>query len=178
MKHQNLKLSIPKPCHENWDKMSGADKGRFCDVCSKTVIDFTQMKTDEIITYISKSSETVCGRVNTQTLMISADRVKRNYFRQVFSFLFFGVFLMLINACNRTQGQMEVSRTDKDSLTESLNNKGIKDSSVYSKPVSKTVKDSTKKGQIETHKTGKVKIVTDIMGLVIVNDSNLNRDSL
>ncbi|HEY1045505.1 MAG TPA: hypothetical protein VGF79_03640 [Bacteroidia bacterium] len=178
MKHQKLKLSIPKPCHENWDKMSAAEKGRFCDVCSKTVMDFTQMKTNEIITYISKSNETVCGRVNTRTLMIPEEGAKRNYFKQAFSFLFFSVFLMLFNSCYRAMGMIEVKSSDKDSLTDSLSSAGMNDSLLHSNSAPKAVKDSIKKVKINGHKVGEVKIEPKILGKIILEDPNLNRDSL
>lgn len=43
----SVKVSIPKPCYENWNSMSIDEKGRFCSVCAKTVIDFTKMNAEE-----------------------------------------------------------------------------------------------------------------------------------
>jgi len=40
---KNIQLSIPKPCHENWDAMSPVEKGRFCGSCQKQVVDFSNM---------------------------------------------------------------------------------------------------------------------------------------
>lgn len=60
---EKAKIHIPKPCHENWDKMSTLDKGKHCNVCQKSVIDFTSMSGKEIIEYLnSKKNERVCGR--------------------------------------------------------------------------------------------------------------------
>ena len=59
---QQKNISIPKPCSENWDNMSLADKGRYCAVCSKTVIDFTTMSDGEILDIFKKAQDTpVCG---------------------------------------------------------------------------------------------------------------------
>ncbi len=61
-----LNISIPTPCHENWQGMSVAKKGRFCDSCQKTVIDFTQ-SSDRQIAELFKKESNVCGRfLNSQ----------------------------------------------------------------------------------------------------------------
>lgn len=59
---KNYKLTIPKPCNENWNKMTPDEKGRFCSSCSKTVVDFTKKSTKEIQDYlIEKNGQRVCG---------------------------------------------------------------------------------------------------------------------
>lgn len=63
-----MKITIPKPCHENWDAMTHEEKGRFCAVCSKTVFDFTQCSDEEIITSFSNSKEEICGNFNESQL--------------------------------------------------------------------------------------------------------------
>ncbi|MCS3871347.1 putative nucleic acid-binding Zn ribbon protein [Chryseobacterium ginsenosidimutans] len=45
---------IPNPCSENWELMSSQEKGRFCSVCSKCVIDFTEKQPEEIQQILSK----------------------------------------------------------------------------------------------------------------------------
>jgi hypothetical protein len=56
-------ITIPKPCHENWNEMHPAEKGRFCDRCTKIVFDFTKMKQDEIDKYLlAHKNEKLCGR--------------------------------------------------------------------------------------------------------------------
>jgi len=46
---ESLRLSVPAPCTENWDKMLPAEKGRHCQQCCKTVVDFTGMTDEEIL---------------------------------------------------------------------------------------------------------------------------------
>lgn len=66
---QKLNLSIPKPCHENWDKMLPDEKGKFCQSCTKTVFDFTKSSTDEIASIFEKNkAEKICGRFRTEQL--------------------------------------------------------------------------------------------------------------
>lgn len=59
-----MKITIPKPCHENWEMMAPEEKGRFCSVCSKTVYDFTALSDQELINAFSDQEENVCGRFN------------------------------------------------------------------------------------------------------------------
>ncbi len=59
---KNYKLSIPKPCHENWGAMTPNEKGKFCKSCAKTVVDFTKKTPKEILEYLSeRKNEKVCG---------------------------------------------------------------------------------------------------------------------
>ncbi len=64
------KISIPEPCPESWDKMHQTQKGKFCDLCTKEVIDFTKWTDSEIIQYFEKAqtskTSTTCGRLSTQ----------------------------------------------------------------------------------------------------------------
>ena len=64
-----LKISIPKPCHEDWTKMSPNEQGRHCDSCAKTVVDFTAMTDDEVKNFfINKKEDRVCGRFSEKQL--------------------------------------------------------------------------------------------------------------
>lgn len=61
-------LHIPEPCHENWDKMSPAQQGRFCQQCSKTVVDFSAMTDQQVLKVLSKESGSTCGRFTSDQL--------------------------------------------------------------------------------------------------------------
>jgi hypothetical protein len=56
-----INISIPTPCHENWQDMAVADKGRFCASCRKHVIDFTNASDRQIAEAFKKESN-LCGR--------------------------------------------------------------------------------------------------------------------
>lgn len=63
------KITIPEPCHENWDKMTPNENGRFCLSCSKTVVDFTTKLPDEIQHFfIQNQNQKVCGRFKNEQL--------------------------------------------------------------------------------------------------------------
>lgn len=56
-------ISIPKPCHEDWNKMTPDAKGAFCGSCQKSVYDFSQKTDEEIIEVFEKEEKgKVCGR--------------------------------------------------------------------------------------------------------------------
>lgn len=60
---KKIQLSIPTPCHENWENMTLVEKGKFCNSCQKKVIDFSLMTDREIAQFFKRPSiGTVCGR--------------------------------------------------------------------------------------------------------------------
>ena len=62
-----INISIPEPCHENWQNMSVIEKERFCDLCQKKVYDFTYASDREIIAAYNKNNK-LCGRFTTSQL--------------------------------------------------------------------------------------------------------------
>ncbi len=72
-----LSVYIPKPCHEDWNKMSSSEQGRFCKSCSKQVVDFTSMTDQEVLNYFKKSSGNVCGRFENDQLKRPLQEVKQ-----------------------------------------------------------------------------------------------------
>lgn len=69
-----IQLSIPEPCHEDWDKMTTVDKGKFCGACQKKVIDFTMMSDDQLMAFFRKPVQSLtkegstCGRFTGEQL--------------------------------------------------------------------------------------------------------------
>ena len=64
-----LKITIPEPCNENWDKMTPDAAGRFCLVCNKSVIDFTNKLPDEIQHFFKNNKDQeICGRFKKSQL--------------------------------------------------------------------------------------------------------------
>lgn len=62
-----IKVSIPEPCHEDWSKMSQTEKGAFCQVCTKEVIDFTNVIDEDIVKHVLKN-DNACGRFSKTQL--------------------------------------------------------------------------------------------------------------
>ena len=56
-------INIPQPCAESWAVMTPAGTGRHCASCKKTVVDFSQKSTAEILAYLTQPGyENACGR--------------------------------------------------------------------------------------------------------------------
>lgn len=100
MKSQ-YKISIPKPCHEDWSKMTPKEKGRFCSSCSKTVVDFTQKSTMEIQEFlIENKNQRICGHFYRKQLDSIVLQIPEITFHQQLSFqnLFILALLFIMGA--------------------------------------------------------------------------------
>jgi hypothetical protein len=76
-----LKISIPTPCHEDWDAMIPNSQGRHCNSCVKTVIDFTNMSDEEVKHFfINKKEEKICGRFKNEQLHRITIELPQNIF--------------------------------------------------------------------------------------------------
>jgi len=66
---RKFQIEIPKPCHENWNKMTPVEQGRFCGSCQKAVFDFTGMSDAQLVAFFKKpSTGSVCGRFENDQL--------------------------------------------------------------------------------------------------------------
>ena len=63
MKPKKINYKIEEACHADWDQMKPEAKGRFCETCSKTVVDFSSMSDFSIVHYLENHKhQSVCGR--------------------------------------------------------------------------------------------------------------------
>lgn len=84
----NFKIAIPKPCHEDWNAMTPDETGRFCNVCTKGVVDFTNMKAVEIQDYFIKNQgQRICGRFKNEQVKDKFDlQIPQSVLNQRMSF--------------------------------------------------------------------------------------------
>ena len=85
--NSKFKITIPKPCHENWNTMTPKEKGRFCSSCSKVVVDFTKKSSEEIQDYIVENkNQRVCGHFYKKQLDSIVIEIPQVTFKQQLSF--------------------------------------------------------------------------------------------
>lgn len=63
-----MKLSIEKPCQENFEEFTPTQAGGFCQSCQKEVVDFTCMTDAQVLHYFSKNQHKSCGRFSQSQL--------------------------------------------------------------------------------------------------------------
>lgn len=109
-------VTIPTPCHEDWNSMMPKDQGRHCGTCAKTVVDFTTWQPQDILLHFRKNKN-VCGRFTADQLNepipTQEDFVKQiSYFNisvvKKMAAIFLFAFIIGGSGCNdnNTTGQM------------------------------------------------------------------------
>jgi hypothetical protein len=88
-----MKIHIPKPCHENWNEMTETEQGKFCEVCSKTVTDFSN-STEMEIELAMKTDSKLCGKFRNNQLQTNFSF----WSKITLSLLFSGGTISLANA--------------------------------------------------------------------------------
>jgi hypothetical protein len=110
------KITVPKPCHEDWSKMSTNEKGRFCNACSTTVVDFTVMNKQQIQDYFATTKTKTCGHFYNHQL---DNKVPTNWFSKIkyAATIAFGLFLTLIGCKQKLTGEPAVNNDSIDKST-------------------------------------------------------------
>ena len=106
-----IQLSIPEPCHEDWDKMTIVDKGKFCGACQKNVIDFTTMSDEQLVAFFRKATvDSTCGRFMGEQLDRNIEiPTKRIPWVKYFFQLALPAFLFTAKA--KAQGKIKINQT-------------------------------------------------------------------
>lgn len=124
-------ILIPNPCDEDWNTMTPKEKGRFCDSCSKTVIDFTKMRANEIQDFINENkSNRICGHFKQTQLDSINLRIPSHILSKQHSFnrLFLLVLMIAMGAslfnCTNKNGNKQ--KIDSVEVIDTLSKKVIK----------------------------------------------------
>lgn len=153
---KKIQLSIPKPCHEDWDVMTPVEKGRFCGSCQKQVVDFSNMSDRQVAEFFKKpSTGSVCGRFMTDQLQREIEIPKK---RIPWLKYFFGIalpaFLVSLKASSaRTQGKVKINENSVDTTKkpECLNHT----MGIIARPMDYVIEEHNANGKIVDAETGK-----------------------
>ena len=129
-----IKISIPKPCHEDWNKMTPNEQGSFCGKCCKTVIDFSNKSPEEIKnTLFAENGKKVCGRfTNDQldekpkpliNLNIPLYLLPKNIsYRKAFAIALFFAFGTSLFSCRTTENHLvgDIAFVDSTEITKQV----------------------------------------------------------
>lgn len=108
---QKLLLSIPEPCHQNWQHMTPTDQGRFCNACAKEVVDFSMMTDTEVLNYFTTlTHDKVCGRALPSQLERTISRPKEPTKRLFWYWNYIVMFLMFFGKGNTAKAQGSVKQ--------------------------------------------------------------------
>ena len=78
MKTENSNIIVTSPCNKDWSKMSMTENGRYCNSCSKTVIDFSSWEIEDIKNYLNNTNRNVCGHF--KSLQVEVKRPRHHQF--------------------------------------------------------------------------------------------------
>ncbi|MEF3077979.1 energy transducer TonB [Winogradskyella poriferorum] len=172
-------ISIPKPCHEDWSKMTPNEKGRFCKSCTKTVVDFTKMSPDAIQDYLhNNKDQRICGHIKQSQLDSINLRIPEAVIHQNQSFHRLFLLALLISmgmtlfSCEDENGQKK-----KIESVEVVETKAKVKDSIIDEPQKELIK---KDDSIAIQSPKKIQTAPepDFLGLVIVETGEVAIDSI
>jgi hypothetical protein len=162
---KQLQLTIPTPCHENWDNMTPVDKGKFCGCCQKQVVDFSNMNDRQVAEFFKKpSTGSICGRFMSDQLDRSIEIPKKRipWLKYFFQFVIPAFLVSIRASAERTQGKIKVRTETTDTTKVPFPEQLITMGTAVSRPilvkplVKKQVADAIKKSDCSRRMLGQV----------------------
>jgi hypothetical protein len=127
------KISIPEPCSEDWNKMTPDKNVKFCSVCVKSVVDFTNKSKKEIEEYLIQNREIkICGRfkksqIDSLTIHIPSNIVySQTHYHKMFLMALFVAMGTILFSCTDKNGnkqkidKIEVTNEQKSNTNEMM----------------------------------------------------------
>ncbi|GAB3718385.1 hypothetical protein GCM10027592_61280 [Spirosoma flavus] len=78
MKSKEFTLKINNPCTTSWNSMTPSEQGKYCSICAKNVIDFTNLTDEEIISILQNQNSRICGRLEATQINRLIKQKKRS----------------------------------------------------------------------------------------------------
>ncbi len=167
---KKLQLSIPKPCHENWDAMTPVQQGKFCGSCQKQVVDFSDMSDRQVAEFFKKpSTGSVCGRFMTDQLErdIAIPKKRIPWFKYFFQFALPAFLVSIKASAQKTQGKIKITKVAADTTRKPVCDRptmGIVARPIHPEPlVGDTIVLPSVKGEINPVITNEKRVVTGVV---------------
>lgn len=100
-------IKIPKPCNENWSKMTPTERGMFCSNCRKEVINYQYYSDNQLLKSLNESKK-ICGRFSPNQIDKEISSLQTNRFHRIglllgFSSLFLSTPVYSQNEKSKTE---------------------------------------------------------------------------
>jgi hypothetical protein len=156
----NPSYNISKPCSEDWNKMTTEEQGRHCQVCCKTVVDFSKQSNEQIIGFLEKNATAkICGRFRKEQLQPHKVVKPFNRYRTFFAALILVFGGMLFSSCSSSNPKHEQLMGDVAYTPDTLKPQNNSDSAIKKVVIPDSVK---KSGGMNIRKTNKPVIVSNL----------------
>jgi hypothetical protein len=150
-------FSIPKPCSEEWNKMTPTEKGAFCQKCSNEVHDVSNLCNEEIIQLMSSEKKVPCMRMTSiQERTLNLDlrvlhQSQQKNVQRAFVFSLLVVFGFTLFSC--TDSRQIHQRNILESIATSMANKASQNLTKWNDTGSTKIK-STELNKATQNETG------------------------
>jgi CarboxypepD_reg-like domain len=112
----NINLNNLKKCNQVWDDMLESERGRICQKCQETIIDFRNLKKSEIAEIHTFTNGKVCGLYRKEQLRGIEDSDKLTL---RFKSIFVGILGFIATLNTKSQAEIPINKVEK---TETLFN--------------------------------------------------------
>ncbi|MFW2135941.1 hypothetical protein ACK2M7_06625 [Chryseobacterium sp. TY4] len=169
-----MKIYIPKPCHENWDNMTPAEKGKFCSICNKNVTDLTTMTDDQILNELQFNTD-ICVIANNSQMNRN---LEYSFINSLFSKFALGVILtsagiVSINAQQKGNQQNTKGEATHISSHKDTNNVRVMGKMAYIPPRKDTIRKPFRLGKIGTYPNKNKANPIYVLDGIIVDDKKV-----
>jgi hypothetical protein len=105
MDTKNIKeIKIGFRCHEEWSKMNVSNSERHCELCNKSVFDFSNLSIEEIFKFLrERKGDKTCGKFDTYQLSQLNKSINNNSNSSFIKPYIFGASITTFLACNTSK---------------------------------------------------------------------------
>ena len=114
---KTFKLSIEKPCDAKLQEMQKTEAGFFCSLCTKEVVDLSNLSQYEISKFISENrNQSICARMKTSQLDIEFDLIEQAKLNRSFKYAAVAASVLAVSSLHAQENKLSYnSKTEQTS---------------------------------------------------------------